>query len=60
MKSTNQDIILWEQRIKARDESGLPVSEWCKLNEISKNRYYYWSNKINKTEKSNNEMDLIH
>lgn len=34
--STNQDIVLWEKRIKARDESGLSVTEWCKLNEIKK------------------------
>jgi len=34
--STNQDIVLWEKRIKARAENGLSVTEWCKLNEIKK------------------------
>jgi len=27
LKSTNQDMVLWKQRIKARAESGLSVSE---------------------------------
>lgn len=34
LRSSNQDMVLWEQRIKARTESGLLVTEWRKLNEI--------------------------
>jgi len=56
--STNQDMVLWEQRIKARAKSGLSVSEWCKLNEIKKNRYYYWNNKISKAQATNNEVEF--
>jgi len=58
-RSTYQEMAIWEQRIKEREDSGLSVSEWCKLNEIKKNRYYYWSSKINKTQVSDNEMEFI-
>ena len=56
--STDQDMIIWEQRIKSRTKSGLSVSEWCKLNEIKKNRYYYWSNKISKAQEANNKVEF--
>jgi len=59
LKSTNQDMVLWKQRIKTRAESGVSVSEWCKTNEIRKNKYYYWNHKINKTKICNNEMEFV-
>ncbi len=58
LRSSNKDMVLWEQRIKARTESGLSVTEWCKLNEIKKNRYYYWYNKISNTEATNEEVEF--
>ena len=30
LKSTTEDIVLGEQRIKERTKSGMSVSEWCK------------------------------
>ncbi len=42
LRSSNQDMVLWEQRIKARAESGLSVSEWCKLNEIKRDMMANW------------------
>jgi len=58
LKSTNQDLVRWEQMIKERTKSGMSVSEWCKTNEISKNRYYYWNHKINKTQSNFNKDSL--
>lgn len=36
----------------------MSVSEWCKLNEISKNKYHYWNTKINKKQQLDNEMEF--
>ena len=51
LRSTPEDLILWNQRITERNKSGMSVSEWCKVNEISKQKYHYWNNKINKNKK---------
>lgn len=56
LKSTTKDLLLWEQRINARIISGMSVSEWCILNEVSKSKYHYWNHKINKTQKSDKEI----
>jgi hypothetical protein len=56
LKSTTEDLVLWEQRIKERTKSGMSVSEWCRKNEIRKNKYHYWNHKINKIQKSDNKM----
>lgn len=34
MRSTIENLILWEQRIKERVQSGMTIQEWCKKNEI--------------------------
>lgn len=56
--SRPEDLILWEQRINERTKSGMSVSEWCKINEISKHKYYYWNNKINKNKKLDIETEF--
>lgn len=33
----------------------MSVSEWCRKNEISKNKYHYWNHKIGKVQKSESE-----
>lgn len=58
LKSTAEDLILWEQRIKERTKSGMSVSEWCKINQISKNKYHYWNHKISKKQQADNEMEF--
>lgn len=58
MKSTTETLVLWEQRIKERTESGMSVSKWGKVNEISKNMYHYWNRKINKQQQSDNETEF--
>ncbi|MGH4137775.1 IS66 family insertion sequence element accessory protein TnpA [Clostridium sp.] len=52
MRSTTEDLLLWEQIINKRSKSGMSVSEWCKNNEISKGKYHYWNHKISKKTKS--------
>jgi hypothetical protein len=56
LRSTTEDLLLWEQRINERAKSGMSVSEWCKNNEISKNQFHYWNHKISKKQKPDNEM----
>ncbi|EHI99060.1 hypothetical protein CDLVIII_2415 [Clostridium sp. DL-VIII] len=46
MASTNENLLLWEQRIKERNESGMTVKEWCEKKGISKHKYNYWNHKI--------------
>jgi hypothetical protein len=58
LKSTAVDLFLWELRIKERTKSGMSVSEWCKINEISKHKYHYWNYKISKSQKLNIKMDF--
>ena len=55
LRSTAEDVLLWEQIINKRTKSGMSVSEWCKNNEISKTKYHYWNNKINKKQRPDNE-----
>lgn len=38
----------WASLIKARQESGQTVKEWCATNDISINAYYYWLRKLRK------------
>ena len=38
----------WASIIKARQESGQTVKEWCASNDISINAYYYWLRKLRK------------
>lgn len=56
LKSTAEDLFLWEQRINERTKSGMTIEEWCKKNDISKHKYLYWNHKIKKNKKSDNEM----
>ena len=56
LRSTTENLLLWEQRINERAKSGMSVSEWCKNNEISKNKFHYWNHKISKKQNRDNEM----
>ena len=38
----------WVSIIKARQDSGQTVKEWCANNGISINAYYYWLRKLRK------------
>lgn len=58
LRSTPEDLILWKEIIKERNKSGISVSEWCKINEVSKHKYHYWNNKINKNKKIYNDIEF--
>jgi hypothetical protein len=58
LRSTTEDLLLWEQRINERAKSGMSVSKWCKNNGISKNRYHYWNHKIINSQNLNNEVSF--
>ena len=36
----------WQDRIYARQSSGLTVAAWCKANDVSEFSYYYWLRKL--------------
>ena len=56
MESAAEKLLLWEQHIKERIKSGMKVDEWCLMNKISKNQYYYWNRKLNEKQKSSEEV----
>ena len=36
----------WAYRIKEQKSSGLSVSEWCRQNNLSKDKYFYWKRQL--------------
>ena len=36
----------WATRIADQKESGLSVSEWCKLNNLTEHKYFYWKRQL--------------
>lgn len=40
------DLRKWTDIIQQREQSGLGINEWCRLNNINKGNYYYWLNKL--------------
>lgn len=52
MRSTIENLALWEQRIKERVQSGLTIIEWCQKNEISKHQYNYWNHLVREKQKA--------
>ena len=58
LRSTTENLLLWEQRINERVKSKMSISEWCKNNEISKGKFHYWNHKISKKQNLDNEMNF--
>jgi hypothetical protein len=48
MKSTNEFMLLWEQRIEERVKSGMTIAKRCENNGINKGQYHYWNKRIHK------------
>ena len=44
MRKIQHDAVVseWKEIITACRESGLPVSQWCRSNNVKESRYYYW------------------
>lgn len=56
MGSTYENLLIWEQRIKDRIQSGMTIEEWCKKNEVSKHKYNYWNQRVRAMGKTDEEM----
>jgi len=39
----------WKELILARESSGLSIEKWCKQNNVSRDRYFYWQRIIRNT-----------
>lgn len=55
MKSTAENLRLWEQRIKEKVQAGITVEEWCKRNGMSKHQYNYWNHRVRKEQRLGEE-----
>ena len=42
-----------------RNKSGMTIAEWCRKNGISKHKYNYWNQIINKKEKNVKETTFV-
>jgi len=56
LKTTTQNLMLWEQRIKERVQNGMTIGEWCKKNGVSKYQYNYWNRRVSKKQKTDEEI----
>lgn len=55
MRSTEENLLLWEQRINERILKRMTIEDWCNKNGISKHKYHYWNHRIRKSQKSGEE-----
>ena len=56
MKSTEENLLIWEQRIRKRVQSGMTIEEWCKKNGVSKHQYNYWNQRVRALGKTGEEV----
>lgn len=59
MKSTAENLQLWEQRIRERVQNGMTIGEWCEKNGVSKNQYNYWNQRVRKSQKTGKETTFV-
>lgn len=50
---------IWKERIGDCKASGLPVTEWCERNGLTKHKYYYWHKMITKPITPSKEMPIF-
>jgi len=48
MKASKHELLKaqWQELIREQSESGLSIREWCRRNDISHGKYYYWQRVI--------------
>jgi len=39
-------LVYWSGIIKEANSSGMKISRWCEMNQISHRKYYYWHKKV--------------
>lgn len=49
----------WAERIKAQVNSGLSVRDWCAANQITKDQFYYWRQKLKDSFVESNLPDIV-
>lgn len=49
----------WAEKIKAQVESGLSVRDWCAANQITKDQFYYWRQKLKDSFVESNLPDIV-
>jgi hypothetical protein len=55
VKSTGENLLFWEQRIRERVQNGMTIGEWCENNGVSKYKYNYWNQKVRTMGKTSEE-----
>jgi len=55
VKSTAENLQLWEQWIRERVQNGMTIGEWCEKNGVSKHRYKYWNQRVRKSQQRGEE-----
>ena len=58
MKSTGENLLIWEERIKERVQKGMTIEEWCQKNKVSKYQYNYWNQRVRAMKKTREEKDF--
>lgn len=59
MRSTDENLLLWEQRIKERIQNRLSIDEWCKRNGVTKHKYNYWNHKVRQNQNQTVNRDIV-
>ena len=58
----------WAAMVKARNESGMTIRDWCKVNDVSESAYYYRLSQLrnsalknmSESSKEENETTFVH
>lgn len=45
-KASSEEVLLWQERVKACNSSKLSIKSWCKENSIIPSTYQYWARKF--------------
>ena len=56
LKTTAENLLLWEQRIQERIQNKIPVYQWCLNNGITKYEYYCWNRRIREKEQPDEDV----
>jgi len=56
MRSTAENLVLWEQRIKERVQTGITIDDWCNKSGVSMHQYNYWNKRVREKQKAGEEM----
>ncbi len=49
----------WAEKIHAQAESGLSVRDWCAANQVTKDQFYYWRQKLKDSFVESNLPEIV-